>query len=183
MYEPSGGTMAQAGISHKFGWLRIHFGYFAAAAALCTSVAGAASILFADDTWAAIDFSNRCEARAKALWVRPKTQPFAGFAFDRAAARQGQFYVRLSRPARAGATVIAQIDGQPFLLAGHGPWAWSRGGEQQLLMLRMARYGQRMRVQSRDQQGRRFVDHYALGGAATAIDAAAAACAQAGKKR
>jgi hypothetical protein len=34
-----------------------------------------------------------------------------------------------------------------------------------------------MTVESRDGAGRRFVDPYALDGAATAIDAAAAACA------
>ena len=34
-----------------------------------------------------------------------------------------------------------------------------------------------MRVESRDQAGARFTDRYALDGAATAIDAAAARCA------
>ena len=143
--------------------------------------ADAARIVFAGGNWAAIDFGARCEARTRALWVRADTEPFAGFAFDRAGGRQGLFYVHLSRPARAGATVIATIGSEPFLLAGRGEWAWSRTAQQQRAMLESARYGSRMRIESRDQRGRRVVDHYALGGAATAIDAAAAACA--GKSR
>jgi hypothetical protein len=139
------------------------------------TAADAARILFAGGNWAAIDFGERCEARSKALWARPKTEPFAGFAFDRT--RQGQFYVHLSRPARAGATVMATIGTDPFLLGSGGQWAWSRGADQQAAMLDAARYRSAMRVEYRDSAGRRTVDHYALAGAATAIDAAAAACA------
>ena len=139
--------------------------------------AAAARIIFAGGGWAAIDFGGRCEARSKALWAKADTEPFAGFAFDRAGARRGQFYVHLSRPARPGATVIATIGTEPFLLAGKGEWAWSRGIAQQRAMLAAARAGQAMRIESRDQRGRRIVDRYALGGAPTAIDAAAAACA------
>ena len=183
--------MAQQANPDKFGWLPGRFGWakglamrfaFAALVLLtAASAADAARILFAGGNWAAIDFGERCEARTRALWVRAGTEPFAGFAFDRGGGRQGLFYVHLSRPVRAGATVIAKIGSEPFLLAAKGEWAWSRTALQQRAMLDSARYGPRMRVESRDRRGRRFVDHYALDGAATAIDAAAAACA--GKKR
>lgn len=143
--------------------------------------AHAKRILFAGGNWAAIDYGQRCEARSRALWTRPDTEPFAGFAFDRAGLRQGQFYVRLSRPARAGATVMARIGSSPFLLVGKGEWAWSRNAAQQRAILEAARYGESMRVESRDRRGRRIVDRYTLAGAATSIDAAAAACA--GKSR
>jgi hypothetical protein len=73
--------------------------------------------------------------------------------------------------------VVATIGDQPFLLANRGDWAWSRDPAQQQAMLNAARYGQGMRVDSRDTRGRRMVDRYDLAGAATAIDAAAAACA------
>lgn len=175
--------MAQERKPLKFGWLSVRFGWpvaVAAAAALAVPTVSAAAggrILFAGGNWAAIDFGERCEARSRALWARKGTEPMAGFAFDRSGARQGQFYVRLSRPARAGATVMARIGGAPFLLGGKREWAWSRNREQQRSMLEAARYGQSMRVESRDRRGRRIVDRYALGGAATAIDAAAAACA------
>lgn len=145
------------------------------------SPAQAAQVLFAGGYWAAIDFGRRCEARTRALGATVQTEPLAGFAFGRGGGPQGQFYVRLSRPARAGASVIATIGSEPFLLVGKGGWAWSRTGQQQRAMLQAARYSGGMRVESRDQSGRRIVDRYLLAGAATAIDAAAAACAQPSK--
>lgn len=156
------------------------------AAAMLLSVAAEARaerILFAGGRWAAIDFGPRCEARGAAVWAKRGTTPFAGFAFDRGGPSQGRFYVRLSRAARPGASVIATIGSQPFLLAGKGDWAWSRDPAQQRTMLDAARYGDSVRVEARDRGGRRIVDRYLLAGAATAIDAAAAECAKAGKAR
>jgi hypothetical protein len=141
------------------------------------SAAPPARIVFAGGHWAAIEFGSRCEARSRALWFKPKTEPYAGFTFDRSGRPHGQFYVHLGRAARAGATVIATIADQPFLLAGKGEWAWSANAAQQQAILKAARYGHGMRIDSRDSSGRRIVDRYDLSGAATAIDAAAAACA------
>lgn len=157
---------------------------FALAALMLIAAAPAAAsprILFAGGNWAAIDFGARCEARSRGLWARTDTEPFAGFAFDRGGGRQGQFYVHLSRPIRDRATVIATIGSEPFLLVGRGQWAWSRNERQHRAMVKSARYPGGMRIESRDGRGRRIVDRYSLGGAATAIDAAAAACA--GKSR
>ena len=174
--------MAQEKISLKLRWLSNHFGQIGAAVlgALLLMTAtelAAAKIIFAGTDWVAIDFGKRCEARSAALWARPGTTPYAGFAFDRGSTRQGQFYVHLSKPARAGATVIATIGAQPFLLAGTGEWAWSRNAAQQMSMIEAARAGGSMRVDSRDGRGSRIVDRYGLAAAPTAIDAAAAACA------
>jgi hypothetical protein len=174
--------MAQRSVSLKIGWLRRRCGYAAALLLLgLPAPAGAARIVFAGGGWAAIDFGGRCEARSKALWSKAGTEPFAGFAFDSGVGRQGQFYVRLSRPARPGATVIATLGAEPFLLSGQGEWAWSRDPAQQRAILDAARYGSAIRIESRDSGGSRIVDRYGLAGAATAIDAAAAACA--GKSR
>lgn len=182
--------MAQRAISDKFGWLPLHFGWaklrpmrllIPAVALVTMAPAQAAQVLFAGGNWAAIDFGRRCEARSRALWARAEAEPLAGFAFDRGGGSQGMFYVHLSRPARAGATVIATIGSEPFLLVGKDAWAWSRTEQQQRAMLEAARYAGGMRVESRDRRGRRIVDRYLLAGAATAIDAAAAACAKAGK--
>ena len=159
----------------------MRFWIAASVIAICASGVQAARIAFAGGGWAAIDFGAQCEARTKGLWAKTDTKPYAGFAFEPGRARQGQFYVHLSRPARDGASAIATIGSQPFLLAGRGQWGWSRNAEQQRAILNAARYGQALRVESRDQRGRRIVDHYALAGAASAIDAAAAACA--GKTR
>ena len=168
--------MAQEGMPLKSGWLPRRYGVFLLAA-IAAAPAPAARILFAGGGWAAIDFGQRCEARSKALWARKGTQPFTGFAFDAGGTRRGQFYVHLSRPARDGASVVATIGSQPFLLSGRGQWAWSRNAAQQRAMLTAARYGGALRIESRDNAGRGIVDRYGLGGAATAIDAAAAACA------
>lgn len=179
--------MAQPANSFNIGWLLDRSGratvarmrVLLAAAILLSTASGAVAqrIVFAGGQWSAIDFGARCEARGAAIWAKRNTSPFAGFAFDRRGAAQGRFYVRLARPARPGASVIATIGSQPFLLAGKGEWAWSRDPAQQRAMIEAARYGDSMRVESRDRGGSRIVDRYLLAGAATAIDAAAAACA------
>jgi hypothetical protein len=180
--------MAQSEISLKFGWLSLHIARRAVgpllAATACLAAApgaSAAQILFARGGWAAIDFGSRCEARSRALWPKAGTEPFAGFTFDRSHAGPGRFYAHLSRRARTGAAVIASVGSEPFLLGSNGEWAWSRDPRQQRALLDAARYGQTLSVESRDGSGRRFVDHYALAAAPTAIDSAAAACAKAGK--
>lgn len=180
--------MAQPSILLKFGWLPRRSGDARLLAVtsllpiLALMLAAAApappKIAFAGGHWAAIEFGGRCEARSRPLWFKRGTEPYAGFAFDRSGRPHGQFYIHLGRPARAEATVIATIGNQPFLLAGKGEWAWSTTAAQQQAILKAARYGQQMRVDSRDMRGRRIVDRYDLSGAATAIDAAAAACAR-----
>ena len=179
--------MAQPVILLKFGCLsrrsgsprlpRIRIALLLFAIAATASAAPSPRIAFAGGHWAAIEFGGRCEARSRPLWFKPGTQPYAGFAFDRSGRPHGQFYVHLGRPTRAGATVVATIGDQPFLLAGKGEWAWSSSQAQRQAILRAARYGSGMRIDSRDTGGGRIVDRYDLSGAATAIDAAAAACA------
>lgn len=173
--------MAQENISLKFGWL-LHRNRGVRLAAAAVLIAGAsageaAQVIFAGGAWTAIDYDAQCEARSKALWAKQGTEPYAGFAFAARGGAQGRFYVHLSRAARAGATVVATIGSEPFLLAGKGEWAWSSGAAQSAAILKAARYAGGMRVESRDQRGRRIVDRYELRGAATAIDAAAADCA------
>lgn len=154
------------------------------AAMLLLAPPAVAQVVSAHREWAAIKFAERCEARSRAVLVQRGRPPaFAGFAFDRRRRLQGQFYTRLSRAARPGSTAILTIGSQPFLLAVRGQWAWGRDPRQDAAIVAAARYAGSMRVESRDPGGRRFIDRYLLGGAATAIDAAAAACAQAGKSR
>lgn len=159
----------------------MRFALSALALIAASGPADAQLILFAGGRWAAIDFGSRCEARSAALWPRRGASPVIGFAFDPEGRLQGRFYVHLSRPARDGAAVIATIGAEPFLLAGKGEWAWSRGVAQQRAMIEAARSARSMRVESRAGGGGRIVDRYLLAGAPTAIDSAAAACA--GKSR
>jgi len=73
--------------------------------------------------------------------------------------------------------VMLRIDNRPFLLVSQGIEAWSDGPIQEQAIIAALRAATGMSVESRDTSGGRFVDPYSLDGAATAIDAAAAACA------
>jgi hypothetical protein len=144
----------------------------------------AAQVISAHGDWAALRFGAQCEARSRALRVQRGRPPgFAGFAFGAAGRRQGQFYVRLSRDSRPGSTAVLTVGSQQFLLAARGQWAWGRDARQDSAIMAAVRYSGSMRLEARDGGGRRFVDRYSLGGAATAVDAAAAACALGGKSR
>ena len=133
--------------------------------------------------WAAFDRGASCEALSRSLLVPRKGEPqphiaitFDRGAFDRAGSRRGELGVALRRPIRAGSSVVMTIGDQPFLLSARGSRAWSRGPLQEQAIIAAIRSAGGMRVEARDMAGRRMVDRYALSGAPTAIDAAAAAC-------
>ena len=141
-------------------------------------------MISAHGQWAALRFGGQCEARTRAVGVqRGRAAALAGFTFGGAGSRQGRFYTRLSRAPRAGSTAILTIADKPFLLDVRGQWGWGRDSRQDAAIMDAARYAGSMRVQSRHPGGGRFVDRYALAGAATAMDAAAAACSLASKTR
>lgn len=150
-----------------------------ALAILIAAPATAAQLLFAGGQWVALDRGGSCEAATRALRIaaKGKVQARAGFAFDSAGPRRGQFFAQLSRMPRAGSTVILTVGEQPFMLAAGSGWAWSRDPAQETAIMEAARSAGGMRVESRDRAGARFTDRYLLDGAATAIDAAAARCA------
>ena len=141
--------------------------------------AAAQQIVFAGGHWAAIDRGSTCEAGSRALRIatKGKVQARAGFAFDVAGPRRGQFFALLSRVPRPGSTIVLTVGDQPFLLVSNGAWAWSNGPAQEKAIIAAARAAGGMAIRSRDQAGGRFTDRYMLDGAATAIDAAAARCA------
>ena len=152
---------------------------------LCLSIvaSGAAiaggKILFAAGTWSAIDRGGVCIAagRSAKIAANGKVQAIAGFTFAADRRRWGEFHTQLSRATRAGSSVILTIGNQPFLLTARGDWAWSRGASQEQAIIAAVRAATGMRIEARDAAGNRFTDPYALDGAPTAIDAAAAACA------
>ncbi|NUT00093.1 MAG: hypothetical protein HOP96_03850 [Sphingomonas sp.] len=139
----------------------------------------AAQLLFAGGQWVALDRGASCEAASRALRIalKGKVQARAGFAFDAAGPRRGQFFAQLSRNLRPGSTVILTVGEQPFMLASGSGWAWSRGPAQEAAIIAAVRSAGGMRIESRDSGGGRFIDRYQLGGAPTAIDAAAGRCA------
>jgi hypothetical protein len=190
-------------IANHFGWLTARCGDFAREWSLAmiraspsavtklapltgvmilasTMAAASGAILFAGGSWAAIDRGSVCEALSRSVLMAPKgkVQASAGFAFTPDRKRWGEFHARLSRVPRAGSSVMLNIGSQPFLLIAGSDWAWSRGPAQEQAIIAAARSNPAMRIEARDAAGRRFVDTYALAGAPTAIDAAAARCAR-----
>ena len=141
--------------------------------------AARAGIIYAGPAWAAIDRGGTCEALSRSLRVaaKGKVQAIAGFSFSPDHRLWGQFHARLRRMPRTGAAVMLHVDDQPFLLVSRGNEAWSSGPLQEQAIIAALRSANGMSVESRDSSGRRFIDPYSLDGAATAIDAAAAACA------
>jgi hypothetical protein len=148
-------------------------------AAPAPAVAGPQTVIFARGAWAAIDRATTCVALARSTRIatRGKVQATAGFTFSSDRKRWGEFHARLSRVPRPGSSVMLTVGDQPFLLVAANGWAWSRGSAQEQAIIAAARVAGGMRIEARDLAGRRFVDRYALAGAPTAIDAAAARCA------
>ena len=153
---------------------------FLAAAAMAPAPGWARpEVVHAARGWAAIDHGGVCEASARSLRIaaKDKAQASAGFAFAADRRRWGEFHARLGRAPRAGSSVLLKVGDQPFLLVARGDWVWSRGRAQDSAIIAAVRHSGGMRIEARDQGGRRFTDHYTLAGAPTAIDAAAARCA------
>ena len=135
--------------------------------------------------WAAFDRGASCDAVSRSLLVPRKGEPqphiaisFDRGAFDRGGSRHGEVSIAFRRPTRPGSSVVLTIGDQPFLLSARGAGAWSRGPAQEAAIIAAIRNSTGMRIEARDLAGRRMVDRYALSGAPTAIDAAAAACAR-----
>jgi hypothetical protein len=147
--------------------------------ALATAAAAAPSrLIIARGAWVGFDRGPACEAVATPLApVKGQdTQPYVAIAFDRDGPRHGQLFAQLRRPARGGSSVILTIGDQPFLLGAQGASAWSKDAKQEALILDAMRAAGGMRLEARDQAGRKMADRYVLDGAPTTIDAAAAAC-------
>jgi hypothetical protein len=142
-------------------------------------VAPGGTVVYAGGAWAAIDRGGTCEALARSARIAAagKVQAVAGFTFTPDRRRWGEFHAQLSRVPRPGSSVMLDVGGQPFLLVTRGGWAWSRGPLQEQAIIAAARNATGMRIDARDAGGSRFADPYALDGAPTAIDAAAARCA------
>ena len=141
--------------------------------------AAAPRIVFADGAWAAFDRGGRCEAVSRAARVTADRAEQASVAilFDRASHVRGQLAVRLGKPMRLGGTVMLTVRDTPFLLVARPPFAWSSGPAQEAAIIAAIRQGGPMRVEAGGGGGR-FIDRYALDGAAGAIDAAAACAAR-----
>ena len=73
--------------------------------------------------------------------------------------------------------MLLRIDDRTFQLVGGGVNAWAPNKRADAEIVAAMRSGVNMTVETRSQRGLRVRDYYQLRGAATAIDAAAIACA------
>lgn len=89
-----------------------------------------------------------------------------------------QLHVRLSREKRESSAVLLRVDGRVFQLTGRGRDAWAPDARADDAIQDAMRTGIDMIVETRSTRGTLVRDHYRLRGAATAMDAAAIACAR-----
>ncbi len=130
--------------------------------------------------WGAFDGEGRCYAISQPLQstAPDDSRPFAAVGHWPARGIWGQLHIRLGKEKRPGSAVLLKVDGRVFQLTGNGRNAWAPSPEADAEILKSMRTGIDMVVETRAADGRRLRDHYQLRGAATAMDAAAVACAR-----
>jgi hypothetical protein len=133
-------------------------------------------------TWGAFREGGRCYAIAE-----PHQPPrpgdgrgFASVSYWPARAVAGQAFFRLTRAKREGSAVLLRIDDRTFQLRGGGGDAWAPDPAADSAIVSAMRTGIEMSVETRSASGALVRDSYRLRGAATAVDAAAIACARRG---
>jgi hypothetical protein len=129
--------------------------------------------------WGAFQGGGRCYAITEPFepTAAGGRQPFASVGHWPARGG-GQLYVRLSRDKRQGSAILLRIDGRSFQLIGGGRDAWAPDPRADQEIQAAMRTGLDMIVETRSSEGAVVRDHYRLRGAATAMDAAAIACAR-----
>jgi hypothetical protein len=133
-------------------------------------------------TWGAFRGQDRCYAIAEPLQTpRPGDgRGFASVGYRPGLGGGGQAYFRLSRSKREGSAVLLRIDDRTFQLRGGGSEAWAEDPAADSELVSAMRTGIALSVETRSASGGLVRDSYRLRGAATAIDAAAIACARRG---
>lgn len=130
--------------------------------------------------WGAFRAAERCYAIAE-----PEADPrpgdgraYASVGFWPRRGAGGQAYFRLRQAKRPGSAVLLRIDDRTFQLRGGGADAWAGDPAADAEIVAAMRHGIEMNVETRSARGAVLRDVYRLRGAATAIDAAAIACAR-----
>lgn len=130
--------------------------------------------------WGAFREPGRCYAIAEPYRSpRPEAwRPFASVGYWPGRGVRSQVHFRLSREKRPGSAVLLRIDDLTFQLQGGGNNAWAPDRRADADIVAAMRTGLEMAVETRSVSGAFIRDSYRLRGAATAIDAAAIACAR-----
>jgi hypothetical protein len=130
--------------------------------------------------WGAFRTPDRCYAIAEPEGeARPGDGPaYASVGFWPRRGVRGQAYFRLRQAKRPGSAVLLRIDDRTFQLRGGGVHAWASDPAGDSEIVAAMRRGIEMNVMTRSERGAQLRDVYRLRGGATAIDAAAIACAR-----
>ena len=147
---------------------------------LGTPVAAQRQVLGVFSQWGAFKEKARCFAIAEAeRGARPEDpKAFASVGYWPGRGVGGQLHFRLSRQKRAGSAVLLRIDDRSWQLLSGGAEAWAPDARADAEIVAAMRRGLFMTVETRSERGALVRDAYRLRGAATAIDAAAVACAR-----
>jgi hypothetical protein len=140
----------------------------------------AAESLGVFSTWGAFRDSARCYAITEPV-QQPRDaeqRPFAAIGYWPERGRGGQVHFRLAREKRQGSAVLLKVDGRSFQLLAGPRDAWAPDARADVEIQAAMRMGIEMSVETRSARGTLMRDQYRLRGAATAIDAAAIACAR-----
>ncbi|HUQ13675.1 MAG TPA: hypothetical protein VM055_05295 [Novosphingobium sp.] len=120
----------------------------------------------------------RCYAIAMAQAAKPGDfQPYATVGQWPKRGLRNQVHFRLSRRTAPGSAITLTVGERRFALSGGGGNAWAANRTVDAGIVAAMRSATRMRVSAVAADGRAFADAYPLAGAASAIDAAALACA------
>jgi len=129
--------------------------------------------------WGVFAEKSRCFIISEPL--RPRRadsgRAFASVGWFPAQGVRGQLHIRFAEAKRQGSAVLLRIDDRTFQLAGGGADAWAPDGRADAEIVAAMRSGLDMSVETRNVRGGLMRDAYQLRGAATALDAAAIACA------
>ncbi|WP_299648848.1 invasion associated locus B family protein [Sphingomonas bacterium] len=120
---------------------------------------------------------RRCFAIARPIVGRGRATGFASVANWPGRGLSSSLHIRLSRARDRSAGVTLSVGERRFALVANTADAWAADAPSDRAIVAALRSGRSMSVEAVGLGGRPFADTYALAGAATAIDAAALACA------
>ena len=147
-------------------------------AAIAAPVAAARTTIGIYQGWGAFRDTRpaRCYAVARPIAAGGRGGGFASVATWPGRGLRNSLYVRLSRERDRSAGVTLSVGERRFALVATGVDAWATDAPSDRALIAAIRGGRSMSVEAVGVGGRPFADVYALGGAATAIDAALLAC-------
>ena len=147
---------------------------------VATPVAAQRQSLGIYSQWGAFREKERCFALSEPDRA-PRTssiKPFASVGFWPRRGIGSQVHFRLSSRKRPNSAVLLKIDDRTFQLFAGGADAWAADPRADAEIVAAMRTGIDMTIETRSERGTLVRNYYQLRGAATAIDAAAIACAQ-----